>query len=108
MKLLRDLVDLGPSYGYFPESEKIWHVCRKEDEAAYRQAFKEEGFPDMQLTEEHQYVGGYIGTLSKEVAWIRPKVETCVEEVRTLTRVALRYPYAVYKGMCMSLQAEWQ
>ena len=107
-RVLRALVDLGPSYGYFPEPEKSWHVCAKEDEAAARQAFEEEGFPDIHYTEGYRYVGGYVGTLAKEVAWLRPKVEAWAAAVKTLARVALRYPQAAYAGLCMSLQAEWQ
>ena len=58
--MLRALVDIGLSYSYLLEAEKSWHIYAKEDEAAARQAFEEEGFPDMQFTEGHRYVGCYI------------------------------------------------
>jgi hypothetical protein len=107
-KLLRLLVEEGPAAGYFPEPEKSWHICRKEDMPAARQAFEEEGFPDMQFSEGRRYVGGHVGTLEKEVAWIRPQVAKWAAAVEKLAEIALRYPQTAYAGLAMSLQGEWQ
>jgi hypothetical protein len=40
--------------------------------------------------------------------WLEPKVESWVEGVRALSKVAAKYPQSAYAGFTMSLQAEWQ
>ena len=43
-----------------------------------------------------------------EDAWIRPQVDVWAEGVKSLARVAIRFPQTVYVGLSWSLQAEWQ
>ncbi|KAL7531966.1 hypothetical protein ACHAXR_006015, partial [Thalassiosira sp. AJA248-18] len=53
------LMKNGPRYGYFPEPEKSWYICKGEDEADARAAFASFGI-NIQYTRGHRYLGGFI------------------------------------------------
>ncbi|KAL7523666.1 hypothetical protein ACHAXR_000280 [Thalassiosira sp. AJA248-18] len=49
------LMKKGPRYGYFPEPEKSWYICKGEDEADARAAFENYGIY-IQYTRGHRYL----------------------------------------------------
>ena len=40
--------------------------------------------------------------------WVKPKVETWDHGVRTLVKIAKRYPHSAYAGLGMSTQIKWK
>ena len=49
-----------------------------------------------------------MGTREELEEWVRPEVEAWAHEVRTLAKIAKRYPEPAYGGLGMSLHIEWQ
>ena len=62
----------------------------------------------IQYTRSTQYVGGFIGLAAMEDEWIMPQVKNWAAGVKSLAKVAVRFPQSVYVGLTWSLQAEWQ
>ena len=107
MKVFKQLIAKGPSVGYFPEPEKSWHICPKEQEDAARAAFEEAGVP-VNFCRGKRYVGGFVGLEAMLERWIDPKVEKWVAGIEILARIASRFPQTAYAGLVSSLQAKWQ
>ncbi len=101
------LLHHGPRYGYFPDSGKSWYICKAEDEAVTRQAFKANDL-DIQYSCGQRYLGGFIGSNARKVDWLGSMVTTWVATVETLASVAGNYPQAAYAGFTFCLQNEWQ
>jgi hypothetical protein len=97
----------GPDFGYFPEPEKSWHICKSTDEAEAKVAFAMHS-RKVQFTRGHRYLGGFLGSDDGKHEWVREKVQVWVDAIDTLSRIALRYPQTAYAGMVMVLQNEWQ
>jgi hypothetical protein len=107
VKVFKQLIAKGPSVGYFPEPEKSWHICPKEEEDAARAAFEEAGIP-VNFCRGKRYVGGFVGSEAMLERWIDPKVKKWVAGIEILARIASRFPQTAYAGLVSSLQAEWQ
>jgi hypothetical protein len=97
----------GPSVGYFTSAPKSWVVCTKEDEGNTREIMESNNI-NIQYTRGTRYVGGFVGSPNLEDEWIVPQVRKWAEGVRTLAKVARRFPHTAYAGLVWSLQAEWQ
>ena len=39
--------------------------------------------------------------------WVRTKLESWAHRVRTIAKIAKRYPQSAYSGLGMSIQLEW-
>ena len=101
------LLEIGPDFGYHPEAAKSYFICPLAEEEEAKEIFAEEGL-DIQYSRGERYVGGYIGSTAMKDRWIEPKVAGWVEGVKSLARVATRYPQSAYAGFTQSLQSEWQ
>ena len=101
------LQKIGPDFGYYPEAEKSYFICPLADEAAAKTVFEELEL-EIQYSRGERYVGGFIGSTAMQDRWIEPKVQGWVEGVKSLARVATRYPQSAFAGFTQSLQSEWQ
>ena len=101
------LRDEGPWYGLFISDEKSWYVCKANDEPLARSAFAQQDL-HVQYTRGHCYLGGFVGSRAARDKWLIVKVDEWAAAVRTLARVAERYPQAAYVGFTFCLQNEWQ
>lgn len=97
----------GPDYGYYPEPEKSWHISKACDEAEARVAFAVHNL-DVQYTRGHRYVGGFLGGANGKHEWLEEKVKVWADGVKTLAKLAIRYPQTAYAGLVLCLQNEWQ
>ena len=104
---LEFLCEQGPDYGYFPEPEKSWHICKTQDEAEAKVAFM---VRDMKVnfTRGHRYLGGFLGGTHVKLGWLEDKVEVWADAVKTLARIAVRFPQTAYSALVLVLQNEWQ
>ena len=109
-RCLKFLCDNGPRYGYFPEPEKSFYVCKGEDESVARMAFAGFGFGAdvLKFVRGHRYLGSYIGSGTLKEDYINDKVTTWVSAIEVLAKLAVKYPQAVYAGYTFCLQGEWQ
>ena len=80
-RCLKFLCDNDPRYGYFPEPEKPFYVCKGEDEGVAKMAFTGFGFGAdvLKFVRGHRYLGSYIGSGTlKEDYILNDKVTTWV------------------------------
>ena len=101
---MRLLLLHGPSRGYFPEPSKSIFICRRGDRPRARQVLEEFNFLHK---DGARYIGGFIGSDEARDEWIAPKLEAWKMGIKTLARIAKRYPQTAYAGLTKSLQTEW-
>ena len=65
----------GPKYGYYPEVDKSYYVCKLEDEAVARAEFNRLGL-DIKLSRGRNYLGGFIGSAETKAGWLADMCET--------------------------------
>jgi hypothetical protein len=101
----RLLLQLGPRRGYYPEPEKSVLITPLDASSSAFDALDEFQF---QKSHGHRYVGGFVGSGAAEAAWIDPQINKWADGIKSLAKVAHRYPQTAYAGLSHSLQAEWQ
>jgi hypothetical protein len=101
------LVKFGPSYGYFPEPEKLHYICKAENKPIAHQAFESFGLK-INYSRGQRYLGGFIGSVQRKKEWLGELVGKWVGAVKVLSAVAVRYPKTAYAGFTFCLQNEWQ
>ncbi len=106
-RVFQQLMEKGPSVGYFPEPAKSYHISPKEEEAEARAAFKEAG-DEVNFCRGKHYLGGFNGSEAMLERWLDPMVKKWVAGIKTLARIAVRFPQTAYAGLVSSLQAKWQ
>ncbi|KAL7525951.1 hypothetical protein ACHAXR_001236, partial [Thalassiosira sp. AJA248-18] len=105
-RCLNFLMTHGPKYGYFPEPDKCWYICKAEDEAVAKAAFQQHGL-NINYTRGRRYLGGFIGSAETKHQWLGEMVSKWVQAVQTFAQLAPRYPQTVYCGFTFCLQNEW-
>jgi DNA-binding phage protein len=55
-----------------------------------------------------RHLGSFLGDEGERDAWLTAKIDTWISAVRTLGKMAKRYPQMSYTGMARSLQMEGQ
>lgn len=103
-KVMARLQEWGPARGYFPEPEKSVFIVRPEDEADAKALLQDFNF---RYKDGSRYVGGFIGSRARLLEWLEPKIQEWVAAIKTLSRVAKRFPQTAYTGLVRSLQMEW-
>ncbi len=96
--MFQQLMEKGPSVGYFPEPAKSSHICPKEEEAEARAAFEEAGF-EVNVCWGKRYVGGFVGPKAMLERWLNPMAKKWVAGIKTLARIAVRFPQTAYTGL---------
>jgi hypothetical protein len=90
-RVFQQLMEKGPSVGYFPEPAKSYHICPKEEEAEARAAFEEAGI-EVNFCQGKRYVGGFVSSEVMLEHWLDPMVKKWVAGIETLARIAVRFP----------------
>jgi hypothetical protein len=73
-RVFQQLMEKGPSVGYFLEPAKSYHICPKEEEAEARAAFKEAGI-EVNICWGKYYMGGFVGLEAMLEHWLNPTVK---------------------------------
>ncbi|KAL7542567.1 hypothetical protein ACHAWF_007199, partial [Thalassiosira exigua] len=81
------MAENGPRRGYFLQCDKLWYVCKGEDEAVACRAFEERGLESALL----------VGTIIWEIGW----------ETRQGRRPGWRTRSSAYAGFVFCLQMVW-
>ena len=97
----------GPQYGYSLKPEKLYHICKAEDEDTASQAFESFGLNINYWRGQH-YLGGFIGSAEKKDEWLAGLVEKWVATVETLSIVAEWFPQTAYTSFTYCMQNKWQ
>eukprot|EP00956_Cyclotella_meneghiniana_P023353 scaffold45380_cov85-Cyclotella_meneghiniana.AAC.2 len=95
----------GPIYGYYPEPEKSYFVCKLEDEPAARTSFHHRGLK-VNFCRGRRYIGGLIGSDEEKTEYVKKKIGVWADGVKILSSIARRFPQTAYAGLTISLQAD--
>eukprot|EP00957_Ditylum_brightwellii_P146981 11190340-Ditylum_brightwellii.AAC.1 len=60
-QMMLELMEHDPNFGYFPEPEKLIHVCDWPEEMENAKACFQAAGLRLRYVDGHQYVGGFIG-----------------------------------------------
>jgi hypothetical protein len=104
-KAMTLLQQWGPARGYFPEPAKSIIICNAFHQPQCKAILSSFSFT---YSEGHRYLGGHIGSPSTQYEWLMPKIQKWTSAVKSLAKIAKRYPQAAFAGFTKSLQAEWQ
>ena len=97
-------MELGPSYGYFPEPHKSYLVVASNITHLASNAFAGLG---IFVVCSHSFLGGVIGEPTQCEDLIQLKVTGWVHCVNALAKAARKSPQAAFAAMAKSLQFEW-
>jgi hypothetical protein len=81
----RQLQEIGPNYGYFPEQSKSILIVSQHNLEAGRTTFAD---LDFKVTTGHRYLGGFLGDKDALTAWIQEKANNWAEAVKELASPA--------------------
>ena len=97
-------MELGPSYGYFPEPRKSYLVVALSITHLASDAFAGLG---ISVVCSHSFLGGVIGEATQCEDLIQLKVNGWVHSINALAKAAKKSPRAAFDAMAKSLQFEW-
>jgi len=98
------LVDIGPSWGYFPEPTKSIIISRAEQRAQLQQQLADFKFI---YSTGHRYIGTFVGDRRFLRDWLQPQIDDWVAAVKDLANVSGHFPQSAYAGLVKALQNEW-
>ena len=102
------MMDQGLYWGYSPNPDKLLFILDKpEEKKAMRWEFEHTGL-NLNYVDVSQYLGAYLGPREELDASVRSKVEAWAHGLRTLAKIAKRYPQLAYAGLGMLLNLKWQ
>ena len=98
------LRQLGPDFGYYPEPSKSYLIVYPTDISQAQNSF---GHSGVQLVSGHHFLGSYVGDSIGSMEFVQSKVETWVNSIECLAKVADSQPQAAHAALSHSLQFEW-
>ena len=85
---------LGPAYGYHPNSSKTYLIVKEEHESKAKELFAD---TDVHITiNGKRHLGAAIGAKSFSEEYVSRKVGEWVNEIKSLSTIALTQPHAAY------------
>ena len=99
------LVEIGPLYGYFPNSSKTHVLAKPQYAEAAREIFKDTGI--VISTEGERYLGGAVGSFSFVRQLVERKVECWMNELEYLSNYAETQPHAAFAAFTHGLSSKW-
>ena len=102
---LRQIINLGPKYGYFPNAEKTCLVVKKEKECLAKSIF--EGTNIKITTDGDRHLGAAIGSQEFRETYVEEKVDIWKDEVMNLSKMAITQPHAAYTAFTFGLKHKW-
>ena len=100
-----ELVSHGDAYGYSTNASKTWLVVKPEYLAQAKEIFADSR---VQITSEgRRHLGATLGTKYFADAFVSKKVQDLVQEIDTLSSIALSQPHASFAALTHGLISEW-
>lgn len=96
------LLEIGPSYGYFPQPTKSWLIVKSDQLDQARQTFA--GTQIKITSEGERHLGAVIGTDENKSQYINKKIDDWTQEINLLAEIAATYPQAAYSAYVSSYQ----
>ena len=100
-----EIVRLGPAYGYHPNSSKTYLIVKEEHESKAKELFAD---TDVHITiNGKRHLGAAIGAKSFTEEYVSRKVGEWVNEIKSLSTIALTQPHAAYAAFTHGLSSHW-
>ena len=101
---LKNLIEEGPAFGYFPESSKSFLVVDKQYAEEAHHIFDKYSIT---IVEEKRFLGGFIGDGNEKDIYLKKKELEWVDKIEKLSFAEKTEPQCALSGLTKSLQAEW-
>ena len=98
------LCSAGPNFGYHPNPSKTFFVTKPEHAEKAKQLF---AGTDVSICAGRRCLGAAIGSKSFTEEYVRNKVCTWVEEVKSLASIAATHPHSAYSAFTHGLSSRW-
>ncbi|XP_066914550.1 uncharacterized protein [Clytia hemisphaerica] len=96
------LLEIGPSYGYYPQPTKSWLIVKPDQ---LEQAQEKFAGTDIKITSDgERHLGAVIGTDENKSQYINQKIDDWTQEINLLAEIAATYPQAAYSAYVSSYQ----
>ena len=105
LKWWRKLVQVGPSFGYYPNPSKTWLLVKEDFLDRANDVFLDSGLSI--TTEGRPVLGSPLGSSEYVSNWVQNKVEVWVGELLTLTELSKVHPQAVYSALIHGWMSHW-
>ena len=105
-KFLSSLLKYGPSYGYFIQPEKSFHICPITEETEAKQIFTSHGI-NINYVRGHEYLGSFLGENESKISWLQPQINKWTNYIETFSEAAKQYPHSAYTAFTHCLQTQW-
>ena len=101
---LKNLIEEGPAFGYFPEPSKSFVVVDKQYAEEAHHIFDKYSIT---IVEGKRLLGVFIGDVNEKVIYLKKKELEWVDKIEKLSFVAKTEPHCALSGLTKSIQAEW-
>ena len=99
------LVDVGPTFGYFPNPSKTWLLVKEDLMDKANELFHDTGV--FIMSEDRPVLGSPVGTPDFISNWVKEKIDLWVDELLTLTEFSKMDPQAVYSSLTHGWMSHW-
>ena len=99
------LVDVGPTFGYFPNPSKTWLLVKEDLMDKANELFHDTGV--FITSEDRPVLGSPVGTPDFISNWVKEKIDLWVDELLTLTEFSKMDPQAVYSSLTHGWMSHW-
>ena len=103
MGLWDDIINLGPSYGYYTNAKKSWFVVKEAHYTSAPSAFH--GTSLNITTTGRPHLGAPLGTQTFVTQYVKDKVDNWVNNLIALSHIATTQPHAAYSAFTYGLIA---
>ena len=88
------LCEMGPKFGYYLQARKSWLIVTSHTVHRAKSIFEN---TDIQITTSgKRHFGAVIGTLSYKHQYMEEKINTWIDEIRVLIKIAKTEPQAAF------------
>ena len=98
------LLSVGPSYGYYPESQKCVLVVSPDHLTAASDLFDSYG---VTVTTSHRLLGGVVGDQSGSAEYVKGRVTEWSMIIEKLVLIAETQPQLSYSAYTRPIQSQW-
>jgi hypothetical protein len=98
------LLEVGPSFGYYPQPTKSYLVVNGDNLDLAHQIFDSLG---VKIVKGHRLLGGYIGDPDCAADYVNDRVSEWCVLIEKLTTIAKFQPQAAYCAFTRSIQSKW-
>ena len=98
------LCNIGPKYGYFPKPEKSYLIVKEQHSNKANKIFEHSNVKITSTGQRH--LGAVIGNLDYKNKYVNEKVNSLIDQISTLSKIALMEPQAAYSAFSVGFKGK--